>query len=385
MVCYAHLACHDNMERRRPLVVLAGWLGCQPKSLRRYRQLYQPQQKEASAGQGIIVEDRFDVLLCIAPPSAVVQYVFTSSTTTVRSEPCIPPNRWPAHQQKQQQEQQQEVLEDNEHHNVLSAPNMEALAWQVLAHIDQSNCSACIFHVFSNGGCFVWERVRAILDTAINTGSARLDDIPPKSATTTNNNITSSITSSNTGGTGLPSTSLSILPPERLVSIRKRLRGVIFDSCPGTDLYRINEALQYCTWKERLDVILQTKSIQHLLLQYDAKLREIVNRREADYRQRLYNDPWPDVRQLYLYAENDALIDYPSLNALVEHRQSLLGKSVIWKRTWKESQHCAHLLLHPDEYKATIHSFVEACLIPAHAGQEKGDDGSSHRARASKL
>jgi Eukaryotic protein of unknown function (DUF829) len=402
-------------QQVRPLVVLAGWLGCQPKSLRRYRQLYQQQDLNC------------DVLLCIAPPSAVVQSVFSSSTVSSSSldrSLVTAPIGWPfCYQQQQQQQQQQQSLENNGHPPVLSAPSMEALAWHILARIDQkqqssksnnngsTSASPIIFHAFSNGGCFVWEKVRAILDEHYCAADCNSSTMSPTSspATSINTMSTSSLLSSSCRNgneaalASTPSSSsssssssaerITAVQKERLVRIRRCLRGVVFDSCPGTDLYRIHEALQYCTWQERINVILETRSIQHWLLAYhqypkSKYLRNLVDQREAEYRRRLQDDAWHNVLQLYFYAENDALIDYAALDALVEHRRQMLSEHVVWKRTWKESRHCAHLLYHPHEYQTTIRSFVAACRssssspppsAPSQQSQQQREDGrSSH-------
>lgn len=108
----------------RPLVVIAGWLGCQPRSLRRYEALYR------KLGFGVVTR--------IATPRMVAK----SSTQT---PPCIKvPAGWPDEQQK-------------------SLGTMQDLAWDALREVHASQCSVVFFHGFSNGGGFFWEQVRNIL------------------------------------------------------------------------------------------------------------------------------------------------------------------------------------------------------------------------------
>lgn len=107
----------------RPLVVIAGWLGCQPRSLRRYEALYR------KLGFGV-------AKVVIATPRMVVK----SST-----EPLPPsiqiPKKWPEY----------------------SPHTMQDLAWDTLRQVHASKCSVVMFHVFSNGGGFFWEQVKRIL------------------------------------------------------------------------------------------------------------------------------------------------------------------------------------------------------------------------------
>lgn len=108
----------------RPLVVLAGWLGCQPHSLRRYEALYE------KLGFGVVTQ--------IATSKMVVM--------SVVQEPSIKyPSEWPRKRQR---------LE-----------TMQDLAWDTVHILDASQSSAILFHAFSNGGCFLWEHVRNILKT----------------------------------------------------------------------------------------------------------------------------------------------------------------------------------------------------------------------------
>ena len=123
----------------RPLVVIAGWLGCQPRSLRRYEELYR------NLG--------FGVLTRISTPRMVVK----ASTQT---PPCI---------------QYQNINND--------AETMQHLTWNVLWEIHTSQCSVVLFHVFSNGGGFFWEQVRNILNTnneEATTISLDLDELRSK-------------------------------------------------------------------------------------------------------------------------------------------------------------------------------------------------------------
>jgi hypothetical protein len=97
----------------RPLVILAGWLGSQPRSLRRYQALYE--------------KLGLDVELRIATPAMVVE--------ASRASPYLPKEDAPV-------------------------DSIQGLAWEVHESTQARPC--WFFHAFSNGGCFVWEQVRKI-------------------------------------------------------------------------------------------------------------------------------------------------------------------------------------------------------------------------------
>jgi len=113
---------------RRPIVILAGWLGCQPKSLQRYVQMY----------------DRlgYDSLIRIASPASVIHAM-------VDGPPG--PNT---------------DIHDDVHDNtqkLCSSLEMKHLAINSLQHIQRLQPPHFIIHIFSNNGCFLWEWIRCIL------------------------------------------------------------------------------------------------------------------------------------------------------------------------------------------------------------------------------
>jgi hypothetical protein len=112
----------------RPVVVLAGWLGCQPKALRRYEQLYR--------------QLGFDVLCHIATPGMIVDY-------TMYKHPIQIPDQWP--------------LSSSTTATATPPSSMQDLAWQILGQIHNQQACTWIFHGFSNGGCFLWDQMRRIL------------------------------------------------------------------------------------------------------------------------------------------------------------------------------------------------------------------------------
>ena len=105
------------------VVVLAGWLGCQPRFLKLYESLYiRLLQKDS--------ETKCTVLSHISTPTAIVKNVVSDSTA---------------------------IQSDAEH---------------LLDQIQSLNCKRFFVHAFSNGGCFVWAKIR---DTLIQTSNALSD------------------------------------------------------------------------------------------------------------------------------------------------------------------------------------------------------------------
>lgn len=275
-----------NSSHQQPLVVVAGWMGCQPKFLRRYKEMYQ--------------RVGCQVLCRIAPPHMILQSVYAL-------EPLILPVEWPKPEA-----------------STFVPPSLQELAWEILRSIHHSKSPAVIFHVFSNCGCFVWEQIRSILNQA----TERNDRIPDNMRT-------------------------------HLLSIRERMVGIVFDSGPCSGLHRIQDALNYCTWQERLNVAMKG-GFDYLLVAQPARQQMIRSRNDA-YMQSMRNDTW-DIPQLYFYSKDDELCPFDVLHELVRHRQRTFGRGRVWSTTWESSPHCKHLVQNPVEYQAAVESFVEACL-----------------------
>lgn len=271
---------------RKPLVVLAGWLGSQPRLLRRYEALYE------RAG--------CRVLCRIAPAHMVIQSVYQAERIQV-------PKDWLQHQRVH-----------------VVPPSMQEMAWEILQCIHHLAPPTVVFHVFSNGGCFVWEQVRNILRE-----SQRDDSLMP-----------------------------AVVKAD-LRKIRNRVVGVVFDSGPCWGLHRINTALAHCTWKERIELV-QKGGLNYLLLGQTGR-QDRIRLRNDEFMQSLRNDDW-DLPQLYVYSHDDSLCPFDVLDELVRHRRGMLGHDRVWRVTWKSSRHCGHLLQHPKEYQAAVEAFLEACV-----------------------
>ena len=261
-----------SKNNSKPVVVLAGWLGCHPRSLRRYSKLYN------SLG--------WDKIKQIASPKSIV---------TAMSE-------GPSYSQP-------------------SSTEMQHLAINTLKELQVLQPPYFIIHIFSNGGCFLWEYIRYILyeqDTSQQLSSKH-------------NSIDIS-------------------------DLKQKFIGVIFDSAPGYYNGKIGDlqsALEYVSSEiERKDLLGMTKSLD----------RNVVHRRFTEFWNGLLNDS-TNIPQLYLYSQYDNLASANHIEKLIDYRKDLIGmKRKIWKHKFLDSDHCCHLLKYPQEYSKSIKEFLAFCI-----------------------
>lgn len=120
---------------RRPTVVLAGWLGCKRRSLRRYETLYK------DMGWNVIVQIASPIMVVKAATGLhgekSVSGLPQSSSTITKESNCI-----------------------------------RELALDTLDQVERSQCDRFVFHAFSNGGAFLWEEVRNIIKSSKEKGSS---------------------------------------------------------------------------------------------------------------------------------------------------------------------------------------------------------------------
>ena len=121
-------------DKASSLVVIGGWLGCNPRHLKPYERFYN------SLG--------FDALSFVASPLCVVD-----STLNPQDLSHVPSSK----QWHSSTNTGVDVVSMN------SDTEMQALAWKVLGDIHNSQAEVFIYHSFSNGGCFLWESICKIL------------------------------------------------------------------------------------------------------------------------------------------------------------------------------------------------------------------------------
>ena len=245
---------------KKPLVVIAGWLGCQQRFLKRYQTFYEHLGMRS-----------FTV---IAPPLAVVEAALQCS-----DDP--------------------------------SSNQMDAVARDVLNHIKECRPRQLVFHLFSNSGCFLWERIRHHM----------------------------------------------VMDPSIAISVD----AVVFDSCPawfGNHVSPLSSALDLCLEEEKR--LVRDRFGDRIWGQETNQHRHQRKQRSQHLFDFLQRDPL-DVPHLYFYCRNDVLADFSRIQQLVGFRRNHFDRSIVEKK-WTSSVHCSHILQHTQEYQEILSNFLTMAL-----------------------
>jgi hypothetical protein len=270
----------------RPVAVLLGWLGCQPKNLRRFVDVYN------SRG--------WDSIIRVASPESVI--------AAIQEGPGSSQLGSHINMQSRSGYLQPPVL----------TKDMCLQAFDILHELQSRKCPQYVVHVFSNGGCFLWEWIAHML--VQQHQSIAWNDI-----------------------------SVDVR------ALRDRLIGSIFDSSPANYEGRpigIVAALQHITpTTEKNRLIEIAKNV-------DASR---VNKRHDEFWNKMTYDRQLGVPELYLYSENDQLAVHKPLQKLIQNREEVVGKENVFAHNFIDSEHCAHLLKYPKQYDFELGKFVAIC------------------------
>jgi Eukaryotic protein of unknown function (DUF829) len=299
---------------QKPLVVLAGWMGCQKRSLRRYGKFFS--------------ELGYQVHSTVAPTPLIVASCFSDTS----HEPLQYPPQWPVHQDA----------------GGSVTTSLQGFAWETLRDIHNQDCDHFIFCAFSNGGCFVWEQISRILN---NNNTPILQQVEDDEAHPLS---------------PLPQNGTSDMERQQqiLAKLKKKTAGVIFDSCPSQNLSAISKALAVCTLRDRLEIMVMPDDkgggldVAFFPSMVSANKKQRAEKRSNVYYQGLQADPW-NIPHLYLYSENDILIPSQGIDELYDYRRQTMGSHRILRRKFESSRHCAHLIDNEEEYSMAVNSFLE--------------------------
>lgn len=293
------------------LVVIGGWLGCQPRHLKRYETLYN------SLG--------FDSKSFVASPISVID-----STLSPRRHNRIiqipSSDQWPQPPFNTSNKNVSECTIGASSSSCGKFDTIDDLAWKVLGDVYNSQAEIFIFHAFSNGGCFLWESLCQILLLSKNCHHQK-DCISPE-----------------------------------IIAVLKELyikcKGVIFDSCPcwfgskgNSNLF---QAIQYCSEEEKQRII-SVFGIDERI--FTKTTDENILNRNLEFFHNLTVCPF-DIPQLYMYSKNDDLSKHEYIIKMINNRRSR-QKQVVLQRVWDKSIHCAHLREHGDDYVKAVKEFIQ--------------------------
>eukprot|EP00559_Dactyliosolen_fragilissimus_P001493 CAMPEP_0184869848 /NCGR_PEP_ID=MMETSP0580-20130426/35544_1 /TAXON_ID=1118495 /ORGANISM="Dactyliosolen fragilissimus" /LENGTH=228 /DNA_ID=CAMNT_0027371607 /DNA_START=271 /DNA_END=954 /DNA_ORIENTATION=+ len=222
---------------------------------------------------------------------------------------------------------------------------MTDLALSTLREIRLSKCPMFVCHLFSNGGCFLWEKIRQILYHNANRIGTSYDDVTDSTKCDDE----------------------SIRP---IAALRDKLVGIVFDSSPcafSEQPELLQNALGHCDIFTRLKLQLYLASRATLVMGGEKRELAARQRRAQDFWNGMRNCARPDIPQLYLYGDNDHLAPLEPLEELIEKRRREFGEEKI--RSFKfggmrPSPHCSHLLTYPEKYMEMLQSFLESCASP---------------------
>jgi len=236
------------------------------------------------------------------------------------------------------------------------SPSIEGLARELLREMIVGGVRrrpAFVFHAFSNGGCYLWERFWPLLKTGTCSSSSSL-------VHKDNDNITK----------------------EEANATKDKLIGVIFDSSPAMfhsdDIDILRFLAEYGAFDERTSHELlttdptTTKATNGTTSPLRDWLPPLSPDRGVAYWNGMRNDD-SDTPQLYIYSRDDDLTSFEPLDELVRHRKETVGDDRVWSLRFSKSRHCGHLLVHPEEYRGTVERFLEYCR--RRGGDEKGSVG----------
>jgi hypothetical protein len=208
--------------------------------------------------------------------------------------------------------------------------------------LQENNKLPVIFHMFSNGGGFVWEQMERLLEHPDNQNYLH----------------------SNQSGEKIDTEATPLHSNTNLSLVRKNVRGQIFDSCPV-----------YPTMKTAMAVLeLSGIAKQSLLLLVVLKVRMLIffvlesmrnfvcrkNHRLIGYWNQLLNSDLCG-HQAFIYSTSDTATDPSHLQEFIATRQQQPDAKISVLKL-QDSEHVQHFRQHPYLYTQFVQKFVRELL-----------------------
>ena len=350
-----------NASSDQPLILLLGWWGCSDKHLRKYAEMYQA-WGISSLRYAERPLDSFGSEAAVLPSwSGFFSKLFTTAAATGTGD------------SSSSSSSSSSVTKQQRGGESSSGNNKERRRQQVVRELlsilrssEQCLRHGVVVHVFSNGGCFVYEEIL------------------------------------------------------RNEGLRSMVRGAIFDSCPGRlSIWRLYLVLRQMAsggggggggggaasvggnrgtqWQRRLGFDLAALALPAFLafsltrtaLAGGAVRLRLLSlavvagfmwwgqeSRDWAYWHGLRSSP-SRAPEMYLYSQSDELVGSDRIDALVEHRRQL-GVPVHARR-WGQSRHVGHYRDHPVEYRQLVATFLDQLQQRRRRGSTSYLSGNSSR------
>jgi hypothetical protein len=207
--------------------------------------------------------------------------------------------------------------------------------------LESSNCPRLpvFFHIFSNGGAFVWEHMDKLLGSA-------------------NDRLFSSLTSIDTEDTPLHCNT-------NFYAIRRNLSGVIFDSSPAYPTWRSGKAALEGSLGGSAPVLLKFFLSCVLYVAYQIELAVNFLRGNRQHRLLEFWDYFLESelcdQEAFIYSTSDGVTDASHLQDFIAGRRRRRGATVSVLE-FEDSDHVQHFVRHQERYSAFARQFVLDCL-----------------------
>jgi hypothetical protein len=205
----------------------------------------------------------------------------------------------------------------------------------LLRHLEteQKRPIPVIFHLFSNGGCFVFEQMELLFQKASVTAAAEKEKSTQKDAAY----------------------------PDLLL-VRDRLGGQIFDSSPAYLTVHSGTAALEGAFPNVFvasilkGILLSMHGAKHVF----EKLFGIPPRIETFWNRYLESNVCR--HQAFVYSSHDRVTDHVQLDKFIQARRNKFPDPTIMVKKFDDSEHCTHYPKHKEEYTRFVFKFLDMVI-----------------------
>jgi hypothetical protein len=290
------LPSNSTGESPKAIVVLIGWWGAKPRQLQKYADIYSGDDLHTSDSS--ISPKSIITLSGVADPRALM----------IKNDAVL-------------RDYAQKGLGD------------------VARLLQQHPRLPVVFHVFSNGGGFVWEQMEQIIKEHEEEEQAHQV------------------------GAAMDTEQTPLHRNSNLSLVRRSIRGQIFDSCPAYPSWNATMAALEGSGlgSKSYVVLIVLKTFLSVWYALESTCNWICrkpHRMMKYWNQLLDSELGP--RQAFIYSTSDHVTDSTELEAFMDHRRSRGSKISVLKL--HDSNHVQHFREHPHLYKHFVQKFMDEIL-----------------------